>query len=264
MATQHIFLSDVHYGAFDKDTDREVGLDLIRLIDFCDKNKIRLYILGDLFDYWMEYPDHFPDLGTHILEAFQKYIKNTGSVLYITGNHDNWTRGYFENLGFDVEPEYRILKLNGNDVLLHHGDGLRNSNMKLPRPLFHRLLRNRHFINLYQFFLPPKTGLKLMRKFSEHCRKRPVAGTKRLNSWAEDYLSKNDVDFVICGHDHIPRIETFPSGTYINSGTFYSHRTVVMYKNDDFNLVTWNGKHNTLTPFTGESKYIQNERLHGT
>jgi UDP-2,3-diacylglucosamine hydrolase len=264
MNVRHIFLSDVHYGAFDDETNREVGRDLMRLIDFCSENHIRLHILGDLFDYWMEYPGHFPDLGAHILEKFKMYFTKTGSVLYITGNHDNWTRGYFDELGFDVEPEYRILRLNGNSILLHHGDGFENKKMKLPRPWLHRLLRNRYFIKFYQFLLPPKTGLKLMKKFSDHCRKRPIAGTERLNNWSKDYLSKNDIDFVICGHDHIPRIETFPFGTYINSGTFYSHRTVVAYTNGDFKLVRWNGTQNTLTPFTREINLIQNEQLYGT
>jgi len=260
MTEKHIFLSDVHYGAFDDETNRQVGTDLIRLIEYCKINKIQLHILGDLFDYWMEYPNHKPELGEHILGHFRQLISELGPILYITGNHDNWTRGYFEELGFDVEPEFRLMKFGNRTALLHHGDGLNNPRMQLPRPWFHRLLRNKHFISVYQFLLPPPAGLSLMKKFSEHCRKRPIAGVERLNEWSREYLSKNDVDFVICGHDHIPRVETFSSGTYINSGTFYSHRTLVYYTNGDFELVVWNGKDNTLTPFTGHSKLIHDEQ----
>ena len=51
-----IFISDVHLGAFDKAKEAEVENDLITLINYCCAHKIKIYILGDLFDYWMEYP----------------------------------------------------------------------------------------------------------------------------------------------------------------------------------------------------------------
>ncbi len=264
MKKQHLFVSDIHLGAFDKSGNNALEKDVISLIEYCTQNHIQLYLLGDLFDYWMEYRNHHPEFGNKLLEHFQSYMSAIGSILYITGNHDNWTRGYFTNLGFDVEAEYRVLDINSQSIIVLHGDGLKNKNMNLPRPWLHRLLRNKTFINLYQFMLPPGFGLKLMKRFSDYCRKRPVPGTGRLDGWASEYLSKNEIDFVICGHDHIPRHETYPGGSYINCGAFYQYRTAVKYTNGDFQLVTWDGKSKRLAPFTAQSKLIRNEQIFGT
>jgi UDP-2,3-diacylglucosamine hydrolase len=264
MKQQHLFVSDIHYGAFEADENLDIEEDLISLIQYCSDQNIRLNLLGDLFDYWMEYQDYHPEFGSRLLEMLQTHMSVAGPVLYITGNHDNWTSGYFSSLGFDVEPEYRILKMGGYRVMVLHGDGLKNRDINLPRPMLHRFLRNKKFIWLYQFLLPPGPGLKLMKKFSGYCRKRPVPGTGRLDGWASEYLSKSEIDFVICGHDHVPRHETFPYGTYINSGAFYAYRTAVKYTNGDFELVIWDGKNKNLAPFTAQRKLIRDEQIFGT
>ncbi len=250
MSDHYIFLSDVHYGAFDKSTNQNIESDLIRLIDYCTEHRINLYILGDLFDYWMEYPNWRPDFGNDIIHAFQKYFAAIGPVLYITGNHDNWTTGFFSDVGFDVEGEYRIIRADDYLVFLHHGDGLKNLKLKLKRPWLHRVLRNKIFVRLYQFFLNPRRGIRLMKWFSGYSRARPEHNPKRLNDWSKEYLSKNDVDFVISGHDHIPRIETFPDGTYINCGSFCNHRTIVEYTNGKFQLVIWSGMNKEISAYT--------------
>lgn len=264
MRKQHLFVSDVHYGAFDVVDHINIENDLISLIEYCTKHNIQLHLLGDLFDYWMEYKNHHPDIGNRLFEYFKVHMSVVGTVLYITGNHDNWTRGYFTSLGFDVESEYRVLNFDDYHVMALHGDGLKNKSMGLSRPLMHRFLRNKIFIRLYQSILPPEYGLKLMKVFSDYCRKRPIPGTGRLDRWASEYLRKNDIDFVICGHDHIPRYETFPHGTYINSGAFYEHRTAVIYTNGTFRLVIWDGKEKQLTPFTAQNNKIRNEQIFGT
>ncbi|HBQ60690.1 MAG TPA: UDP-2,3-diacylglucosamine diphosphatase, partial [Balneolaceae bacterium] len=54
---QHIFLSDVHLGAFSAKTNKQIEEDLLALIEYCKQRHIELHILGDLFDYWMEFPE---------------------------------------------------------------------------------------------------------------------------------------------------------------------------------------------------------------
>jgi len=53
-------------------------------------------------------------------------------------------------------------------------------------------------------------------------------------------LKESDYDYVICGHDHLPRVETFSFGTYINLGTFFKDKTVALYTNKGIELVRWN------------------------
>lgn len=235
----HLFLSDVHLGAFLPDRNRQIEDDLISLIQYCGRNKIHIHLLGDLFDYWMEYPDVIPSLGDRVLKEFSKYNRETVPATYITGNHDNWTLGYFEKLGFDVFYDFRVLKFHDLEFFLHHGDGLSDRSMALPRPLFHRLLRHRGFTAVYRKIFNADAGLNLMRWFSGLSRSHPQQKPERLDKWSESFLKTTNYDLVISGHDHIPRVETFPFGTYINLGTFYQHKTVAFYTNGHVTLVEW-------------------------
>lgn len=246
---QHLFISDVHLGAFAPAVNQEVEEDLCKLVEHCKSEGIQIHLLGDLFDYWMEYPNSKPSIGEKVLSALSSYNKSVAPITYVTGNHDNWTFGYFKELGFNVEENFRRLNIENKHLFLHHGDGMDDKNLGLPRPFFHRILRNRIFIKFYQFLFPPDTGLKVMKWFSDYNRKKPIEDPEPLNSWSKNYLKHHPVDIVICGHDHIPRIETFSFGTYINLGTFFQHRTVALYTSSQCKLVTWDGTAKAFKPF---------------
>lgn len=251
MAEHHIFISDVHLGAFKEEKNEKIEHDLLGLIQFCTETKSHLYILGDLFDYWMEYPnqDHTPSLGLEVLDALENYNARVKPALYITGNHDNWTFGHFVERGFDVENEYRIITINQKNYLLMHGDGSFGKREDLIRPGFHRVLRNKIFIKTFQTVLPAKVGLKTMKTFSAVSKLKNVKNPVPLNNHAETILKNQDVDFVLMGHDHVARKETFTNGTYINLGPFFEHRTVALHNNDHIDLVKWQANTKEFVPF---------------
>lgn len=248
-----LFISDVHFGGFSNRENNRIEAELIQLINFCQRNKISLVLLGDLFDYWMEYPNHVPKLGKRLLDRFESYNKDMGPTLYITGNHDNWTRNHLRNRGFDIESEYRITELGENKIMLMHGDGLAEETMNLPRPLMHRILRDETFISIFQKVFPPAAGIQIMKYFSRISRflssEANDGRIEKLNNWAKRTLNKNNLDYLICGHDHLPRQLDFNFGTYINLGTFYRHRTMAYYNNDNFSLVYWHPQLQSLKPF---------------
>jgi UDP-2,3-diacylglucosamine hydrolase len=244
----HLFVSDVHLGAFSHEENFQIENDLISLIYFCIENNIQLHLLGDLFDYWMEYPDHHPKLGENLLSVFEKYNRDIAPITYILGNHDNWTRGYFDDIGFITKTDYAHLNLHNRHIFLHHGDGISDPDFNLKRPLVHRILRNPYFVKFYQTIFPPEAGLDLMKRFSRMSKESFKFEPELLNSWSESFLKKSEFDVVISGHDHIPRIETFSHGLYINTGTFFEHRSVVYYTNGSFKLVTWDAEGYHLKP----------------
>lgn len=249
-----LFISDAHLGGFSDAKNKDIEQQLINLVDYCELEGYKIYILGDLFDYWMEYPNHTPDLGRDLLKRFKSYNNVTGETLFITGNHDNWTNGHFKTLGFEVEKNHRFLNVEGKKTLLLHGDGLTDSSFQLRRPLFHRLLRNQNFVKAYQSILPPSTGLSVMKKFSQIARSREVSETeKKLNKWAKDELERSETDVILCGHDHTPRMQKYDFGTFINLGTFYEHKSAVSYNNNDFSLVIWDDQAKQLQPFYPEN-----------
>ncbi len=251
-----LFLSDVHLGGFDERRNTLLEQELVNLIDYCETHGYKIYVLGDLFDYWMEYPNHIPPVAEQVRERFKRYNRSFGPTLFITGNHDNWTRDYLPSIGFELEKDLRIKKFGHHKVLMLHGDGVENGGPSLSRPLMHRLLRNPLFIRFYQKLLPPSMGLKAMKWFSNINRStgKIQEEQNKLNKWAETKLEREDIDVILCGHDHMPRRNDFDFGTYINLGTFCIHRTAVIYNKEGFSLVSWNDKRNKLEPFSGHNQ----------
>lgn len=246
----HVFISDVHLGAFNGETKQSVESDLIALVHFCITHGVQLYILGDLFDYWMEFPDqqYIPQIGVDVLEAFEEYNRKVQPALYITGNHDNWTFGHFEERGFDVEPNFRILTIDCKKVFLMHGDGKYRGGTQLQYSGLHALLRSQWFISAYQKLFKPELALRIMKLFSHSTSKVDRRDLFPLNNQAELILETMDVDWVIMGHDHLPRHETFALGSYINTGTFFEHRTVAVHNNSGFELVKWRASDKDFVP----------------
>ncbi|MCH2448657.1 MAG: metallophosphoesterase [Gracilimonas sp.] len=248
---QHLFISDVHLGAFSSNTNQQIERDLITLIEHCKKERIEINILGDLFDYWMEYPEKgfIPDLGRKVLDAFEEYNRTVTPALFITGNHDNWTFGHFNDRGFDLESNFRLKEIAGKRFLLMHGDGVAAAKIDFPRAAFHKLLRNDTFVRTYQKILSPELGLAAMKAFSSLTRRRDSHNPEPLNRQAKKIFNKHNLDYIISGHDHVPRMETFSRGSYINLGTFFNHRTMALYNNTGLSLVTWKASSKNFIPF---------------
>ncbi|MGD8426085.1 MAG: metallophosphoesterase family protein [Balneolaceae bacterium] len=246
-----LFLSDVHLGGFSEPENERIESELIQLINYCHRNEIRIAILGDLFDYWMEYPGYVPEIGKNLLNRFEAFNNDLGPTLFVTGNHDNWTRGHLKKRGFHLEHEHYLFTISNKKIMTLHGDGLSEKNHNLSRPILHRMLRNEKFIHFYQRLLPPKAGIKMMKYFSRFTRfmERESSRTEKLNTWAEEQLRKTNTDIILCGHDHQPRRKQFPFGTYINLGTFYSHKTMAYCNNNAISLVCWEPVQQSLKQF---------------
>jgi UDP-2,3-diacylglucosamine hydrolase len=244
----HIFFSDVHLGAFSTQENNQLENDVINLVEYCSRNAIQLHIVGDLFDYWMEFPGYVPELGKALLNKFEEYNTQI-QANYITGNHDHWTISHFTERGFKVYSDELVLTIGHNKTLLFHGDGLSDKRYELPHPVLNHVLRNRTFISFYRSLFSGKTGNHIMKKFSDFTRDSENLRPERLSTWSKSYLNKSDVDVIITGHDHIPRIETFNEGTYINCGAFYRDQTTARYTNNQFQLVLWNSKLQQFEPF---------------
>src|SRR5699024_2678102 len=155
-------------------------------------------------------------------------------------------------IGFDVEPNYRLLNIEGKRTLLLHGDAIGEDLENLKRPLLHRILRNKNFVKWYKRVLrTPQKGIQVMKKYSRFTNylTSGKTSTEVRDKWRQSMLQNNDIDLIICGHDHVPRVQKYKFGTYINLGTFYHHKTLVIYNNNEFQLVYWNRNKNQLRPF---------------
>ena len=257
----HLFLADVHLGG-SKLLGEEYEQHLCSLIRYAAKNKIHLYLLGDVFDYWMEFPQRnkqhsspnqsageltLPPIGSTLLDTIQQYNKTFTSVYYILGNHDCWDAGYFKSIGCRVFTDGCKIKIDEQTICLLHGDGLptkrtrinENTIGPLKRPLLHTILRSKAFISLFQFLFTPKHAWAIMQSFSNFSKKKEKIAKPFMDSSLKYLINFSDISVVIAGHDHLARTVNTKGGQYINTGPYYEDNLVLTYSEQGWAHAQW-------------------------
>lgn len=119
-----LFVADSHFHL--EPTDRELGR-LDAFLSFLHDARAvdHLFLLGDIFDFWFDYP-HFRLKGYEELLLGLDRVRDAGVQLhFVGGNHDIWAQDYFrERYGCEIAPVDRVIELGGMRIRLSHGDGL--------------------------------------------------------------------------------------------------------------------------------------------
>lgn len=88
------------------------------------KTAERIYLLGDLFEYWIG-DDAAPLLGVEPVLAEMKKLAQNVNCFFIAGNRDFLVGSTFsEQTGFKILPDETVIDLYGNPTLILHGDSL--------------------------------------------------------------------------------------------------------------------------------------------
>ncbi|MEL0026899.1 MAG: UDP-2,3-diacylglucosamine diphosphatase, partial [Schleiferiaceae bacterium] len=94
MKNQTYFISDVHLGAPDvlqsQARERHLVGFLRSISDQCE----RLFIVGDLFDFWFEYKHVVPRGHTRLLGQLGHMVDEGMELHIFVGNHDLWMGDY--------------------------------------------------------------------------------------------------------------------------------------------------------------------------
>ena len=88
------FFSDVHLGAADKEQEKVKLEKLYSLFEIIQSDAGKVFILGDLFDFWFEYKHAIPKEHLKVVFRLATLIENGIEVHYISGNHDFWLGGF--------------------------------------------------------------------------------------------------------------------------------------------------------------------------
>ena len=233
-----LFISDVHLEGFSSDENEAIERDLTEVLHWANDQKYVLVVVGDLFDYWMEYPNaRYPTVFSPILRQLALY---SSPKFMITGNHDNWDFGLFDSL-FDVCVSEFLKIHHVASVFAFHGDGFSGDGYGFRRKWMHRLLRHPYFVNVYQTLLNPERGWAAMKWFSLRNREldeRIPSPHGKIASWVKTQ-EHFDADLFIAGHEHIRQNEHFSRGHYLNLGCFYKSRDVAILQNKRLTLGNW-------------------------
>ena len=214
LATEHIvlqegkkiyFASDFHFGIPDYEATRLRETRVCQWLDSIKHDAQQVYLLGDLFDSWMEYKRVVPKGTVRFLGKLAELSDMGIDVIVFTGNHDLWMHGYFEKeLNVRVHKSAQNVEIGDKLFHLAHGDGVAKEDKK------YRLLKMKSPDQEYQLL------------------------------YANDLLQRNRYDYFIFGHRHIPcLLKLNADATFINIGDWITFNTYAVFDGSETLLVKY-------------------------
>jgi UDP-2,3-diacylglucosamine hydrolase len=233
MDSNAFFVSDAHLGIdLPGYNQREpVLIDFLRSIR---TQATHLFIVGDLFDFWIEYQHAIRPVYFNILRVLADLVDTGVKVHYLAGNHD-FALGSFlsDTIGITIHPESCETELGGKKVFLFHGDGIIRQDIGYR--LLKKILRNKTNQKLYRL-LHPNCAVPFASFFSGSSRK--MLRHRLTEAIAQEYREKGrqilvqgGYDFVVFGHTHRPELISFSEGVYCNSGEWIRRYTWLQLQN---------------------------------
>jgi UDP-2,3-diacylglucosamine hydrolase len=231
------FIADAHLGMpIAGYEQRETALNLF-LKEISGK-ATHLFIVGDLFDFWVEYrhairPEYFSTL--HHL----KLCADSGvEIHYLAGNHDFALEEFLpDQIGITIHKDSFRCTLQGKKLFLHHGDGLIRQDRAYR--VLKWLLRNRVYQRLYKM-IHPDLGIGFASFLSKTSRKYLVADyhremLKNYQGIAEGYINQGD-EIVVFAHTHFPQLKKFSKGVFCNPGEWIRRYTFARLADGELSL----------------------------
>jgi UDP-2,3-diacylglucosamine hydrolase len=117
-----LFISDLHLA----DERPEINAIFFRFLDETAGTADALYILGDLFEYWVgdDQLDH-DSLARAVVDSLRRVSNSGTNIFFMHGNRDFLIGERFaREAGLTILPDPTLIKLYGQPVLLMHGDTL--------------------------------------------------------------------------------------------------------------------------------------------
>lgn len=237
-AMRKIFIADAH---LQKETDENYRL-LLNFLAGLPGDTDTLFILGDLFEFWIGYADNPFTHYRPVLEQLRALRERNVEIVYFEGNHDFHMGPFFEEtLRARVFCGPAKFDLDGKKVYLCHGDQICSADYgyRLLRALLHNPL-TRALVPL----TPPAVASWIAEQMGRGSKRRHGA---RRDKW--DYPAilrefaaarfQEGYDAVISGHFHLPLIERSEDGrerTLLSLGDWISHYTYGEWEDGKFSL----------------------------
>jgi UDP-2,3-diacylglucosamine hydrolase len=221
-----IFLADAHLAA---PTDLNYRL-LLRFLGELEGNTETLYIMGDLFDFWLGFPSNPFRQFDEVLAALQSLVRSGCRLVYFEGNHDFHVGTIFrQQLGAEIYPGPAVINLQGRRLFLCHGDQIngRDHGYRMLRLLLHS-----HLAAVAAKYVPPSLVLRIRERLQRASR----AGYQvKLQRW--NYLEivrefartvrEQGYDGLVTGHFHLAFSEVLdaPPFTILSLGDWMEQFT---------------------------------------
>ena len=240
------FASDNHLGAPNQEKSKVREKQFVVWLDTIKADAAAIYLMGDLFDVWIEYKRVVPKGFVRVLGKLAELADSGISIHFFVGNHDMWMKDYFETeLGIPVYYEPQQITLNNTSFFIGHGDGLGPGDKGYKR--MKKVFRNPIIQWLYRL-IHPDLGLRIAQHLS--LRNRLISGdddkiyngpeSEWLVHYCREKLKTQNIDYFIFGHRHLPLdIELSKNSRYINLGDWLEYNTYAVIDSNSVTLSTW-------------------------
>jgi UDP-2,3-diacylglucosamine hydrolase len=165
-----------------------------------------LYVLGDLFEYWVGDDDLDDPLNRSVAQAFTKLAANGTAVYFMHGNRDLLVGSEFaQRASARLLDDPSLIDLHGTPTLLMHGDTLCTDDVEYQK--FRAYARNPQ--NQARFLAQPVAArhaeMEALRRRSESAKQDKTAEIMDVNPEAvEQALRRAGYPRLIHGHTHRP------------------------------------------------------------
>jgi UDP-2,3-diacylglucosamine hydrolase len=167
----------------------------------------RLYILGDLFEYWLgdDVLDHASGKALLPLFTALKAVADAGvDVFFMQGNRDFLVGEVFaERSGVELLPDELVIDLYGRKALLMHGDTLCTDDVEYQQ--LRHMLRNEQWQQDF-LALPIEKRIEAALNLRAESQQKTAEKTDEImdvnQTAVEQVMQKHGVDLLIHGHTH--------------------------------------------------------------
>ena len=233
-----LVISDLHLGTYGSEAD-----EVLAYLDSIDADKI--VINGDFIDIMLFNKRFWPSSHMKVIKYFLDLISEGKEIYYVTGNHDELIRKFvnFKIQNFKIVNQI-VLDTPDGKVWMFHGDVFDFSIQTA------WLTKLAGFLYDYMIIFNSWVNKKIMRplgrkrlNFSKIIKanvKTAVQYFANFERNAAEIAEKNGYKYVVCGHIHTPKIESFEINgkeiIYMNSGDWLESLSSLEYVNNEWSI----------------------------
>ncbi|MBR4229124.1 MAG: UDP-2,3-diacylglucosamine diphosphatase [Bacteroidales bacterium] len=234
-----VFISDAHLGSGTDSLKREQ--ELCVFLDSLKERCSKLFLLGDIFDFWFTYRHLVPRGHVRLLGKLAELADSKVELHFFIGNHDMWLFDYLEKeMGAVMHNDPEVMEIGGRRFLIGHGDGQGHldKNYDFLRRVFRSRLNQRLFA-----LLPASLTFPIARRWSDtnkdkHARQNTLhyLGDDRegIVVYCRQRLEKEHFDYCVFGHRHTPLVmQLTEKCTYVNTGDWLFNRNYAVFNPTD-------------------------------
>jgi UDP-2,3-diacylglucosamine hydrolase len=208
-----IFIADAHLASPEALNFRL----LLRFLGELEGKLDALYIVGDLFDFWLGFPSHPFTQYNAVIDALDRLVLRGCKLVYFEGNHDFHLGDIFsERLHAEIHTGPSVESVQGKRLYICHGDEINREDHGY---LLLRFILRTGVVAAAVRHFPPAWAEKIRGMLQKRSRAGYFDKTSR---W--DYrqilldfagtVQKQGCDGLLAGHFHIALHETLPGTAF--------------------------------------------------